>query len=150
MGLFDGIFGGSGSEKRSKGLSKQEAFAGILLGAAASDGHIADEEAQGLWTITRRMRMFEGWNDDRFGRMMNKLVGVLRKKGLRTLLHSCAEALPDQLHGTAFASSVDIVLADGVVEDEEKDFLNDLQKILDISGDEALTIVEVMIIKNKG
>lgn len=149
MGLFDGIFGGSSGQK-NKGLSKPEAFAGVLLGAAASDGHIADEEAQGLWTITRRMRMFEGWTDDRFNRMMNKLVGFLKKKGLRSLLHGCAEALPEQLHETAFATAVDIVLADGVVEEEEKEFLDDLQRILDISGDQALTIVEVMIIKNKG
>ena len=44
MGLFDNIFGGLGA---SKTLTKPEAFAGILLGAVASDGHIADEEAQG-------------------------------------------------------------------------------------------------------
>ena len=46
--------------------------------------------------------------------------------------------------------SLDLVLADGVVEDAEKEFLDDLQKILNISGDQALTIVEVMIIKNRG
>lgn len=149
MGLFDSAFGGSGG-KKGKGISKPEAFAGILLGAAASDGVIADEEAQGLWTITSRMRMFEGWTGERFGKMMNKLIGILKRKGLRTLLHNCAEALPDSLHETAFATAVDIVLADGVVEAEEQEFLEDLQRILDISGDQALDIVEVMIIKNKG
>ena len=38
----------------------------------------------------------------------------------------------------------------GVVEDEEKEFLDHLQKVLEIDGDSALNIVEVMIIKNKG
>ena len=42
MGLFDDAFGSS----KPKDLTKQEAFAGILLGATASDGHIADEEAE--------------------------------------------------------------------------------------------------------
>ena len=47
MGLFDSIFGDSGGGGAG---TKQEAFAGILLGASGCDGHIADEEAQGLLT----------------------------------------------------------------------------------------------------
>jgi tellurite resistance protein len=62
----------------------------------------------------------------------------------------CAEGLPEGLRQTAFANACDIVLADGVVEDEEKEFLDHLQKALELDGDTALNIVEVMIIKNKG
>jgi hypothetical protein len=43
-----------------------------------------------------------------------------------------------------------ILKRDGVVEAEEEEFLEKLQRKLDVSGYEALTIVEVMIIKNKG
>jgi tellurite resistance protein len=42
------------------------------------------------------------------------------------------------------------VLADGTVEDEEKEFLDHLQQALELDRDVALNIVEVMIIKNKG
>jgi tellurite resistance protein len=147
MGLFDNMFG---AEKSSKELSKQEAFAGILLCASACDGHIADEEAQGLWTITARMKLFENYTAEKFNGMMNRLVGGLKRQGVEKLMQRCSSALPQQLQETAFAAACDIVLADGVVEDEEKEFLQDLQRELGISGDQALTIVEVMIIKNKG
>jgi tellurite resistance protein len=147
MGLFDNLFG---SEKSSRELTKAEAFAGILLGACASDGHIADEEAQGLVTIMNRMKMFENWTGDKFGSTINRLLGMIKRMGVEKLMSRCAEALPAQYHPTAFANACDLVLADGVVEDEEKEFLDNLQKILEIDGDTALTIVEVMIIKNKG
>jgi len=147
MGLFDNAFG---SEKANKELTKSEAFAGILLCACAADGHIADEEAEGLVTIMGRMKLYENWSSDKFNNTINKLLGMIKRQGVERVIQRCAEALPTQLHGTAFANACDLVLADGVVEDDEKEFLNDLQRVLDISGDEALTIVEVMVIKNKG
>ncbi len=147
MGLFDNVFGGLSPNKN---LSKNEAFAGILLGAVASDGHISDEEAQGLWTIIGRMKLYENWTGDKFNQMMNRLVGMLKREGVDPLINRASEALPVELRETAFAAACDLVLADGVVEDAEKEFLDKLQKTLDISGDQALTIVEVMIIKNRG
>ena len=147
MGLFDNAFG---SEKANKELSKSEAFAGILLGACASDGHIADEEVEGLITIMGRMKLYENWSGDRFNATINKLLGMIKRQGVERVMRRCAEALPTQLHPTAFANACDLVLADGVVEDEEKEFLDDLQRVLDLPGDEALTNVEVMDIKNKG
>jgi hypothetical protein len=148
MGLFDNIFGEKGGS--SKELTKQEAFAGILLGASACDGHIAQEEVQSLFTTTERMRMFENVSPNKWNSMMDVLLKILKKSGPLKLVDMCAEALPDGLRQTAFANACDIVLADGVVEDEEKEFLDHLQKALDLDGDTALNIVEVMIIKNKG
>src|SRR5262245_45216044 len=141
MGLFDNSFG---ADKASKELSKAEAFAGILLGACASDGHIADEEAQGLMTIMGRMKMYENWSGDKVNGTLNKLSGLIKRNGVEKVMRRCAEVLPAQLHPTAFANACDLVLADGVVEDEEKEFLENLMRILEISGDEALTIVDVM------
>jgi tellurite resistance protein len=147
MGLFDNIFGDKGG---SKELTKQEAFAGILLGASACDGHIAQEEVQSLFTTTERMRMFENVSPNKWNAMMDALLKILKKSGPTKLVDMCAEGLPDGLRQTAFANACDIVLADGVVEDEEKEFLDHLQKALELDGDTALNIVEVMIIKNKG
>ena len=146
MGLFDNLFG----SKTAKEFQKTDAFAGILLGASACDGHAADEEIQALFTITGRMKMFEGFTSNKWNSMMDNLLKVLKKDGPIKLVERCANALPDELRQTAFANAADIILADGVVEEEEKEFLDHVQKMLDIDGDTALTIVEVMIIKNKG
>jgi tellurite resistance protein len=149
MGLFDNLFGGSQSSS-SRALTPQEAFAGILIGASACDGHAAEEEIKSLFVITERMKLFDGLTSNKWNSMVDGLVKIMKKDGVEKLIAKCAEGLPDELRATAFANSCDMVLADGVVEDEEKAFLDNLQKVLEIDGDTALTIVEVMIIKNKG
>jgi tellurite resistance protein len=146
MGLFDDTFEGN----KPKELGRQEAFAGILLGASASDGHIADEEARGLCTILARMKMYENWTDDKMNHMLNRLLGMIKRDGVEPVLAHCAKVLPAELHKTAFANACDIILADGVVEDDEKEFINRLWKVLGLSGDDAKTIAQVMVIKNKG
>ena len=50
---------------------------------------------------------------------------------------------------TAFACAVDIALADGVLEEEEKDVINQLATALQVPEDIAVPIIEVMLIKNK-
>jgi hypothetical protein len=42
------------------------------------------------------------------------------------------------------------VLADGVVAEAEKKFLEDMQKAMGISDDVALKVTEVLVIKNRG
>ncbi len=147
MGLFDSLFGGM---EASKKLTEQEAFAGILLGASACDGHIADDEVGSLVTTLIRMKMFRRFDGKQFNSMLNKLVGVVKKKGVETLIDGCAESIPDALRETAFANAVDIVLADGVVEQDEKDFMELVRTKLRIPKEQALEIVSVMVAKNKG
>ncbi len=147
MGLFDSLFGGM---EGSKKLTAQEAFAGILFGASACDGHIADEEMQGLVTCLIRMKLYQRMNGKQFNQMMDKLHGVLKKKGVDFLIDGCAEGLPPELDKTAFANACDIVLSDGVVEEDEKVFIDKLKDALNIDSKTAKTIAQVMVVKNKG
>ena len=73
MGLFDNMFGGS---EGGKAVTKHEAFTGILLAAAAADGHIADEEARSLWTTIERMKLFSNFTPDKFNRMIDNLLKI--------------------------------------------------------------------------
>ncbi len=148
MGLFDNLFGGS--EGGGKTITKQEAFAGILLAAAAADGHIAEEEARSLWTTIERMKLFEKFTPDKFNKMMDNLLKILKKGGPDLLVDKCYPAIPEALRETVFANACDLVLADGVVEAEEKAMIEKLQNRLEIPGDEAMDIVKVMVIKNRG
>ena len=74
---------------------------------------------------------------------------ILKKDGPGALVKASADALSDDLKLTAFACAVDISLADGVLEDEEKDIINQLAATLNIPERTAISIIEVMIIKNK-
>lgn len=147
MGLFDSLFGGSDSGGK---LTPQESYAGILLGASACDGHIADDEVQGLMTAVVRMKLYQRMNDRQFSQIFGKVHGVLKKRGVDVLIDACAAALPKDLARPAFANAVDIVLADGVVEEDEKQFIENLRAKLNIDPETAKTIARVMVIKNKG
>ena len=46
--------------------------------------------------------------------------------------------------------AVDLVFADGSVSREEQAFIDDLRRLLQISDELALKVVEVMTIKNQG
>ena len=146
-GDFDALF--SGMETRTK-LTSQEAFAGILLASSACDGHISDEELSQMFTPIFPMKLFERINEKEFHKVMNKLMGVLKKDGPEKLAEGCAASLPDGLRRGAFANACDIVLADGVVDESEKELTSLLTRLLSLEANEAKTIAQVMVIKNKG
>lgn len=134
----------------SRKLTPQESFAGILLAASACDGHISDEEAANLTTAVGRMKLFQRVNEKEFGNVMDKLLGILKKKGADVLIEGCCESLPKDLVNAAFANACNIVLADGVVDAEEKSFIEKLRSSLGVDENIAKTIAQVMVIKNKG
>jgi tellurite resistance protein len=146
MGLFDKVFGGNQPQK----MTPQDAFTGVIMSAVASDGVITQEEAMSVIAILSRMKLYQGMNDGQIRKMLDKTVDTLKKQGPGVLIAGAKETLPTELRDTAFATAADLVLADGVVEDSEKKFLEDLQKAMGVPDDLALKITEVMVIKNRG
>lgn len=148
MGLFDKIFGQAAPAPAE--LNKQESFAAIALATSAADGHISDTEVQSMMGYLFRMRMFETYNDHQMSTMFDKLIKMLRKDGPPGLIASAKKNLPEDLRQTAFACAVDIALADGVLEESEKELLTELQKVLEVPENIAITLIQAMLIKNKG
>lgn len=149
MGLFDKVFGAQQS-KTQEVFNPAEAFAAICLSAIASDGYLADEELDGLVHSIRRMQLFKSYPHEVMRRMFDKLFGILRRQGADVLFNSAKSSLPFELREAAFAVATDLVLADGVVTEQEQDFLNQLYRALEIEDNLAVKIVEVMMLKNRG
>ena len=148
MGLFDNLFGDKAGDRRT--LTEPEAFAGVLLAAAACDGHAGKQEVADLRAVLARMKLFADLTDGRWRVLSDTLFRLLKRDGVLGLADRCAAALPPDLRDCAFANACDLILSDGVVEDAERAFLEHLQRVLELDSDAALTIVEVMITKNKG
>ncbi|AKG20343.1 tellurite resistance TerB family protein [Calothrix sp. 336/3] len=148
MGLFDQMLGAQSSVQET--LSPTEAFAAITLAAIASDGYLSEEEGRVISSTLSRMRLFKSYSNDVMVRMFDKLLGILRREGINTLFRVAKASLPHDLREAAFAVATDLVLADGIVAQEEQDFLNDLCLDLGIDSNVATQIVEVMLIKNRG
>lgn len=146
MGLFDKIFKQVPEEDK---LTKQEAFAGIAIAMAGADGSIAQSEWDGIVNYIRRLRLYDNFSGPAFDKMFDKLFRILKNQGASALVAASVKGLPEDLKLTAFACAVDIALADGVVEEEEKQIINQLAEALAIPEDTAVSIIEVLIIKNK-
>lgn len=146
MGLFDKIFKAAPEETK---LTQQEAFAGIAVAMAGADGSIAQSEWDGIVNYIRRLRIYDNFSGPAFDKLFDKLFKILKKDGPGALVAASAEGLTDDLKLTAFACAVDIALADGVLEDEEKDIINQLAESLSVPEQTAISIIEVMMIKNK-
>jgi tellurite resistance protein len=136
--------------QEEKALNRHEAFAGILLAASASDGEIAQEELDSFCTTVNRMRMFSTWSGDRVVDLFRKLLDMIVADGVDVVLEKCARYLPHDLRKTAFINACDMVMADGVVEEGEKEYINRLWKALEIKPEEAKTIAQVIVLKNRG
>jgi tellurite resistance protein len=148
MGLFDKMLGGQTQVQEV--MSPAEAFAAITLAATTSDGFLSDEESRGISSALSRMKLFRSYPNDVMVRMFDRLLGILRRDGINTLFNTAKESLPHDLREAAFAVATDLVLVDGVVTEEEQNFLNDLYQALGIPSEIALQIVQVMLIKNRG
>ncbi|HEY9617086.1 MAG TPA: tellurite resistance TerB family protein [Microcoleaceae cyanobacterium] len=148
MGLFDKVFGGQSTAPTV--MSPAEAYAAITLAAIAADGYLSDEEVDGFLTTLNRMQLFKSYPADVMRRMIDQLFGILKRDGVSVLFNRAKASLPYELQESAFAVATDLVLADGVVTEQERDFLNQLYSALNIPDETAMKIVEVMMIKNRG
>ena len=147
MSLFDDVVG---DDFQEESFGPQEGFAGVLLCSSACDGHISGDEVQVLMMKLSRMKLYQRVSESRFNNMMDRLMGVLKRGGPEKLLEKAFPAVPPELRETAFANACDIVLVDGIVEDDEKEFIDNLMIKFEMDRKRAKTIVQVMVYKNHG
>jgi len=145
-----GWFSTTKTPSSSDTFSTQEAFLGIALATSAADGEIVESEAKGMFAYLLQMRMFDGYTSRQMSDIFKKLVTVLENEGVGGLVAIVKSSLPSELRETAFACAVDIALADGVIEDSEKELLEELQQVMEVSDEIGGKILEVMMIKNRG
>lgn len=150
MGLFDKLFDTEGGPAAPQPMGAAEALASIALVAIAADGYLADQEGQDMTMMLSRMHLFSSYPDDMLHRLFDNLLVRLKQQGPAALIDQAKGALPQDLRETAFAIATDLVLSDRTVTPQEQAFLDDLYRILEIPGDTALQIVQVMTIKNRG
>lgn len=147
MDLFENVR--RSDENSSAETEMKEVFLGILLLTAASDGHVANEEADAIMVASHRMKLFRDLSEAQFDSMLDRIQGQL-KRDPKAIIAKAKTALPKELQEAAFAMAADLTFADGRLREREKELLLSLQAALGIPDDLAARIVEVMSIKNYG
>ncbi|MEH2202864.1 MAG: tellurite resistance TerB family protein [Nostoc sp.] len=147
MGLFDAVLGTDSQTQAA--LNPAEAFAVIILTATASDGYLSVEQANSIISVLSRMKLFKSYPNEMMKRLFDRILGILQGDGFNALFNAAKDSLSQELRETAFAVATDLVLAEGIIPEEEKNFLNDLYQALGVSSEIAIQIVEVILIKNR-
>lgn len=145
MGLFSKLFSSS-SQPSIQISNEREAFFAIVYACVAIDGNIDDDEIEALVAFMHSNNYMEGFDSLATYRRMDSLRG---KYGIEAIVTAALPAVKASMKPTLFATAVDFILADGIVNSKEETLLEDLQKGLGIADDLASKIVEVMMIKNK-
>ncbi len=148
MGLFDRVLGKEKSDGRLA-LTKNEAFASVAVAAIASDGAISEDEVTRTAMNMAAMPLFRDYELKELSGVLTKVAATIRRKGVEEVLPAARQALSKEQLETAFYLASDLVLADGAVEREERQFLEELRGVLGVEEPVALKIVEVVVIKNR-
>jgi uncharacterized membrane protein YebE (DUF533 family) len=139
-----------GNRREMPILKYKEAFAGIVLASAASDGYISDNERRYIEAILLRMQLFKGCTEEEYQRMSDNLTEILDNQGYKALLELSIKDLPSDLYRTVFIASVDLLAIDGNLTEKEQEFLSYLEKKLRIEPEFVRSVLPVIYIKNKG
>jgi len=137
------------SSTESLTLSVHDAMAALLIASVSVDGVLSVDESSRIQNVLSTSRLFKAASGTAGAGSVERAVTLLQEHGLDSVLTASAEALPPELHATAFAVAVDLVLCDGRVEAREKAYIDSLQATLGVDDATALKIVEVMILKNR-
>jgi tellurite resistance protein len=148
-----GLFGKKEEKQKAMAaapMSEADGFGAVIVCAMASDGQMQDEEKMVVASTLSRMKLYNGWQQAHFKGMIEKMVAKIKVEGPEQMLTQAVNSLSSPLRDTAFAVACDIVMADGVITEEEKGYLGWLYQNLGVDEDTARAIFAVLAIKNRG
>jgi uncharacterized tellurite resistance protein B-like protein len=134
-------------EKTAAGWPIPEAFLTILFRAVTCDGELAAVEHEELLALAHRSRALKTLTTKQLSDLNIRILERLRRSDA-TLRDACAE-LPEEMRAPVFAHALDLVLADGELNEDEADFLNGLILNLRLDREDVERIAAVIELKNR-
>lgn len=149
MGLFDNLFSTKSAAQQTLSYgpgSEHEAWVAILYTCMSVDGDVSEAETDAL----ARMLVFKNkFQDvDIIPLYKSAMQGKMRV-GFFAVIESSAAMIKEDDKPTLLALATELVLADGLITDKEKELIEFLAKQLNIEDALAAKIIEVILIKNK-
>ena len=139
-----------GRSSELSGLSPAEGVVAFLLAAVMADDVISNEETELVGSAVKHMKLFQSYAADVVRRIFIKVGQDYDQYGFKSVIYAAKEAIPFELKETVFAISTDLVLADGILSEEEITILTMMHRVLEIPESTAQLIIKVMAIKNRG
>ncbi len=127
--------------------NSNEAWVALLYACMLADGKVSDVEIDALTTMLVLKERFDG---DDIAVYFEKVADAAEMIGPVNLVDVAAPVIETPAKATLFAMAVDVVLADGVLEDDEKLMIAYIAEKLDITQTKVQRIIEVIMIRNAG
>lgn len=127
--------------------SELEAWVGILYSCISADNQISNSETATLSRLLYSKQMFVGID---IAPLYQKAFEVRKQQGQLKYISACCELVKEENKETVFALALEVLLADGTLEKEEKNVIEVLSNHLKIEAEMTSKIIEVIFLKNKG
>lgn len=111
-------------ESMTSSINNHEALLYVMVTMSAVDRQMTDVELARIGSLVNNLPVFRGFDENRVVEVAQTCGEILSQEdGLRTVLKTIAETLPNKLYETAYALAVEIAAADLDVTQEELRFL---------------------------
>ena len=127
--------------------SEFEAWVGILYSCISADNQITDSETATLSRVLSSKQKFIGID---IAPLYRKAFNLRAELGQLKYISACSEWIKGEDKETVFALALEVLLADGTLEKEEKNVIEVLSNQLEIEKEMTSKIIEVIFLKNKG
>ncbi|MFV8270988.1 tellurite resistance TerB family protein [Flavobacterium sp. GT2N3] len=141
------LFEAKNSSDQNPISSEIEAWFGILYSCVSADNQIADSETASLSRILHSKQKFIGID---IAPLYIKSFDLRTELGQLKYISACCELINEEDKETVFALALEVLLADGALEKEEKNVIEILSNRLKITAGMTSKIIEVIFLKNKG
>ncbi len=146
MGLFDTVLKPKQPPITYTPKSEPEAWLAIMFSCMAVDEDISEAETNKLSQIMVAKTLFQ--NIDKVA-LYEKVMNLQLQMGSKELIDRSVEKVAEENKPTLFALIVELLLADGILAEKEKEITDYLASALDLDEDLAKNIIKVILIKNK-
>lgn len=129
-------------------LTLDQAIIAILIGSMMANDHVSPEESERAHHVTWSMRRFRRRSGDTVARLIGRVRERIVAEGPAAVVQQASKVIPASLRPSVLAVAADLVLVDGTLQRQERQFLSELARQLKIAPALSLQILKVIAIKN--
>jgi tellurite resistance protein len=122
-------------------MTAQDALLAIMVAVSASDENVRTSELVAIQRIVNHLPVFADYDPDRFEQVSRVVFDLFEEEdGLDAFFGLLQDALPEKLFETAYALACDVAAADGMLYEQELQFLQEIRDELAIDRLHAAAI----------
>lgn len=113
-----------------------------------ANDNVSPEESERAHHVTWSMRRFRRRSGETVGRLIGRVRERIVAEGPSVIVQQAARVVPASMRPSVLAVAADLVLVDGGLQRQERQFLSELARQLKIAPALALQILRIVAIKN--